>query len=225
MKCAFIQEHRYRFSIRSMCRVLSVKTSSYYDWLKRDISTAQVHHNHCELLVRSAHQETYERYGHERLHAHLKSQGRNISGYMVRRIKEVHNIKCRRHKKYKVTTDSNHTKRVYPNVLEQKFKAYSPNTAWVSDITYVWTQQGWLYVAGVKDLYTKEVVGYAMNKRMTVNLVCQALTMAVSNKRPNTGLIVHSDRGSQYCSYDYRRIIQKYGAQCHVVAIVTTMRL
>ncbi len=147
-----------------MCRVLQVKPSSYYDWLGRHISCQQVHRNQCELLVKAAHSETLERYGFERLHAYLSGQGHNISLYMVRSIKEEFGIKCRRHKRFKVTTDSNHHKLVYPNVLDQKFDTSRPNESWVSDITYIWTNEGWLYLAGVKDLYTKELVGYAMNR-------------------------------------------------------------
>ena len=193
-----------------MCRVLSVKPSSYYDWLSRDISDQQIHRNQSELLVRAAHSETRERYGADRLHAKLIEQGHDISLYMVRRIKEEHGIKCRRHKRFKVTTDSNHNKMVYPNVLDQQFDAKRPNESWVSDITYIWTNEGWLYLAGVKDLYTKELVGYAINKRMTADLICKALNMAIKNKRPSKELIVHSDRGSQYCSHAYHKIIKQH---------------
>ncbi|MEH6668578.1 MAG: IS3 family transposase [Psychrobacter sp.] len=210
VKYAFIKDNRQIFSTTTMCRVLSVKSSSYYDWLSRDISEQQVHRNQCELLVKAAHSEMKERYGVDRLHAHLSKQGHNISLYMVRSIKEEHGIKCRRHKRFKVTTDSNHNKLVYDNVLDQRFDAKRPNEAWVSDITYIWTAEGWLYLAGVKDLYTKELVGYAINKRMTADLVCRALNMAIKNKRPTQGLIVHSDRGSQYCSHAYHKIIEQH---------------
>lgn len=104
---------------------------------------------------------------------------------MIRSIKQ--GIYCKRHKKFKVTTDSNHDKLVYPSLLEQKFDVNQPNQAWVSDITYIWTNRGWLYLAGVKDLYTKEVVGYAINKCMTADLVCNALKMVTKNKRPSEG--------------------------------------
>ncbi|MGP5174847.1 IS3 family transposase [Psychrobacter immobilis] len=210
VKYAFIKDNRQIFSTTTMCRVLSVKPSSYYDWLSRDISEQQVHRNQCELLVKAAHSEMKERYGVDRLHAHLSKQDHNISLYMVRSIKEEHGIKCRRHKRFKVTTDSNHNKLVYDNILDQRFDAKRPNEAWVSDITYIWTAEGWLYLAGVKDLYTKELVGYAINKRMTADLVCRALNMAIKNKRPTQGLIVHSDRGSQYCSHAYHKIIEQH---------------
>ncbi|WP_095532560.1 IS3 family transposase [Psychrobacter piechaudii] len=210
VKYAFIKDNQQIFSISRMCRVLSVKPSSYYDWLSRDISCQQVHRNQCELLVKAAHSETHERYGVERLHATLTEQGYDISLYMVRSIKEEHGIKCRRHRRFKVTTYSNHKKLVYDNVLNQHFDMQRPNQAWVSDITYIWTNEGWLYLAGVKDLYTKELVGYAINKRMTADLVCKALNMAIRNKRPSKGLIVHSDRGSQYCSHAYHKIIKQH---------------
>ena len=169
-------------------------------------TVSQVRRNHCELLIKAAHSG----YGVVRLYAHLSAQGHVISLYIVRRIFDEHGIKCRRHKRFKVTTDSNHNKLVYPNVLDQKFDAKRPNESWVSDITYIWTAEGWLYLAGVKDLYTKELVGYAINKRMTADLVCRALNMAIKNKRPSQGLIVHSDRGSQYCSHAYHKIIKQH---------------
>ena len=193
MKYVFIKDNQKIFSITCMCHVLDVKPSSYYNWINRGVSNQQIHRNQCELLVRVAHDETKQRYGYERLHAYLTRQGYVISKYMVRRIKEECGIKCRRHKRFKVTTNSNHNKLIYPNHLEQKFNANRPNEAWVSDITYIWTDEGWLYLAGVKDLYTKELVGYAISKRMTADLVCRALNIAIKNKRPTKGLIVHSD--------------------------------
>ena len=137
-----------------------------------------------------AHIETKQRYSVERLHAHLRAQGR--------------------HKRLKVTTNSNHNKLIYPNLLDQKFDTYSPKEAWVSDITYIWMLEGWLYLAGVKDLYTKEIVGYAINKSMTADLVCRALNIAIEHKLLAKGLIFHSDRGSQYCSNDYHKIIKQH---------------
>ena len=193
-----------------MCYVLSVKPSSYYDWSSRDISEQQIHRDHCELLIRAVHSETRERYGVERLHAKLIEQGHDISLYMVKRIKEEYGIKCRRHKRFKVTTDSDYNKLVYPNVLDKKFNAKRPNESWVSDITYIWTAEGWLYLAGVKDLYNKELAGYVISKRMTADLVCSALNMTIKNKGPSQGLIVHSDRGSQYCSHNYHKIINQH---------------
>ena len=127
---------------------------------------------------------------------------------MVCSIKEEHDIKCRRYKRFKVTTDSDHNKRVYPNLLKQQFGVNRPNCTWVSDISYIWIDEVWLYLAGVKDLYTKELVGYAIDKRMKADLVCNALNKAVEDKRPSQGLIVHSDKGSQYYSEAINSIVK-----------------
>ena len=130
---------------------------------------------------------------------------------MVRHIRQEHGIYCKRHKRFKITTDSNHNKPVYPNLLEQQFDVAAPNVAWSSDITYIWTSEGWVYLAAVKDLYSKEIVGYALNKRVTADLFCEALNKAIKYKHPAKRLIVHSDRGSQYCSHQYRQIIEEQG--------------
>jgi len=129
---------------------------------------------------------------------------------MIRSIKEEHDIKYCRHKRFKVTTDSNHNKLVYLNMLVQQFDAKRSNESWVSDITYIWTAEDWLYLAGVKDLYTRELVGYALSKRMTAYLGCHALNMAIRNERPSQGLTVHSNRGNQYCSHTYYKIIKQH---------------
>ena len=121
--------------------MLKIKYSRYYDWLSRDISEQQIHRNQSKLLVRASHNETKLRYGADRLHAKLTEQGHNIILYMVRSNKEEHGIKCCRHKRFKITTDSNHNKLVYPNLLDQKFDANRPNESWVSDITYIWTNE------------------------------------------------------------------------------------
>lgn len=193
-----------------MCNILRIKTSSYYDWLNRSPSKQQQYRRYCELLVRSAHTDMKEKYGSERLSAYLAQNGHHISHYMVRSLKQQHGIYCARHKRYKVTTNSNHNKKIYPNLLRKQFDTISPNQEWVSDITYIWTNEGWLYLAGVKDLYTKEVVGYSLGSRMTADLVCKALSMAIHHKRPAKGLIIHSDRGGQYCSHAYRDLIKKH---------------
>ncbi len=151
-----MQEHRLSYSIQPMARLFEVSLSGYYDWLKRGISKRKQHHNRCELFVKSAHIDTEQSYGHERLHQHLTNQGHNISLYMVRQIKQEHGIYCKRHKRFKTTTDSNHNKPVYPNRLEQQFDVTSPNIAWASDITYIWTNEDWVYLTAVKDLYSKQ---------------------------------------------------------------------
>lgn len=186
-----MQQNRLKFSLTYMAKLFEASISGYHDWINRRISKRKQHHNRCELLVKSAHMDTQQSYGHERLHQYLISQGHHISPYMVRQIKQENGIYCKRHKRFKTTTDSNHNKPVYPNLLKQQFDVTTPNIAWASDITYIWTNEGWVYLAA--------------------DLVCEALNNAIKYKRPAKGLIVHSDRGSQYCSHQYRQIIQKHG--------------
>ena len=165
------------------------------------------------IWVKVAHQQTKESYGYLRLTKHLHAQGIQTSQYAVRHIKKLHQLYCKRHKRFKRTTNRDHQRLAFDNLLGQQFNTAHPNQAWVSDITYIWTNEGWLYLAALKDLYTKQVVGYSLNERMTAQLVCDALKMAIGNQAPPQGLIVHSDRGSQYCSHHYRNMLVKYGFQ------------
>ena len=204
---------RHVYPIAMMARLLHVSVSRFYDWLKCGLSKSAIQRNQQTLLVKIAHEETNESYGYIRLTKYLHAQGIEISQYAVRSIKKLTQLYCKRYKRFKRTTNSNHNRAVYSNLLEQEFNMSVPNQAWVSDITYIWTSEGWLYLAALKDLYTKQVVGYSLNERMTAELVCNALSMAIRNQKPRQGLIVHSDRGSQYCSHEYRTMLEKYGFQ------------
>ncbi|EOY9381787.1 IS3-like element ISAba22 family transposase, partial [Acinetobacter baumannii] len=187
--------------------------SCFYDWLKRGVSKRTIQRNQQTILVKIAHEETKQSYGYIRLTKYLQAQGIKMSMYAVRQIKALNHLYCKRHKRFKRTTNSDHNRAIYENLLEQQFSMTRPNQAWSSDITYIWTVEGWLYLAAVKDLYTKQVVGYSLNERMTTQLVCNALNMAIHNQKPTKELIVHSDRGSQYCSHEYRNILEQYGFQ------------
>lgn len=208
-----MKEHKDIYPITMMAKLLKVSVSRFYDWLKCRISKRAIQRNQQTILVKIAHQETKESYGYIRLTKHLQSQGIQISEYAVRCIKQQNQLYCKRHKRFKSTTNSDHNRSVYDNLLEQNFIMDSPNVAWVSDITYIWTAEGWLYLAALKDLCTKQVVGYSLGERMRAQLVCNALTMATRTQKPSRGLIVHSDRGSQYCSHEYRNMIKQYGFQ------------
>ena len=159
----------------------------------------------------AAHQRTRETYGAERLHSDMTDHGVHITPYRVRMLRKKLNLHCKQRRKFKVTTNSNHKFPVARNILARAFAVSAPNRAWVSDITYISTDEGWLYLAGIKDLYSGELVGYAMNERMTQSLVAQALFRAVTNKRPAKGLVLHSDRGSQYCAHDYQKLLTQFG--------------
>ena len=193
-----------------MARLLGVSVTGYFDWLHRKPSKRQREREQALKLVTAAHEATRESYSAVRLHQHLKNQGHSLSLHRVRSLREANDIRCKRHKRFKNTTNSDHQKPVYDNHLKQQFEVERPNTAWSCDITYVLTDEGWLYVAGVKDLHTKELVGYCLSSRMTADIVVQALTMAIKRRKPMKGLIVHSDRGSQYCSHIYRDLIAQH---------------
>ena len=163
-----------------------------------------------EVEIKAAHKRTRQTCGPERLQYDLAEHGVQVGICRIRRIRKKLGIRCIQKKKFKVPTDSKHTLPVAENSLDQQFKVSGPNTVWVSDITYVPTAEGWLYLAGHKDLFTGEIVGYAMGERLTKSLVSQSLFRAVAAKRPAKGLIHHSDRGSQYCSREYRNILDQF---------------
>lgn len=185
--------------------------SGYYAWLGREPSKRDQENARLELEICAAHQRTRETYGPERLKDDMGKYGIKTTVYKVKSLRKKLGIRCKQVKKFKATTNSNHDMPVAPNLLEQKFTATAPNQVWLTDITYVQTDEGWLYLAGHKDLFTGDLVGYAMSERMTKNLVSQSLFRAVAEKRPSRGLIHHSDRGSQYCAHEYRKLLDQFG--------------
>ena len=209
-----MKELRPDFPLPLMCRVLIVTASGYYAWINRQPSKRQRDDARFAIEIRAAHKRTRQTYGTERLQQDLTANGVEITVYRVRRIRKDLGLRCKQKQKFKATTNSRHTLPVAENLLGQRFTATTaPNQVWVTDITYIHTDEGWLYLAGHKDLFTKEIVGYAMAERMTKNLVNQSLFRAVASKRPQAGLIAHSDRGSQYCSHEHRRLIAQFGMQ------------
>lgn len=159
------------------------------------------------------HRRTRETYGPERLQADLAEHGIRTGVHRIKRIWAKLGLRCKQKRKFKATTDSKHTLPIAPNLLARQFVVTAPNRAWVTDITYIATDEGWLYLAGVKDLFNGELIGYAMAERMTKSLVMQALFQAVAARRPEKGLIHHSDRGSQYCAHDYQKMLRQFGMQ------------
>ena len=205
-----MKEMRLRYSIPQMCRVLGVSPSGYYRWLKRKPSKRAQEEGRLEVEIKAAHQRTRETFGPERLQRDLAEHGVKAGVCRIRRIRKKLGIRCKQKKKFKATTDSKHSLPVAKNVLNQQFKAAAPNQIWVADITYIPTEEGWLYLAGHKDVFTGAIVGYAMGPRMTKNLVSQSLFRAVAAKGPVPGLIHHSDRGGQYCSHEYRKLLDQF---------------
>lgn len=206
-----MKAHQSQYPIILMSEVLGVSASGYYAWCNRAPSLRTQRDAVLEVYVKAAHTATRHTYGDQRLHAELKARGVEVSAYKVRALRQRLGIVCKQNKRYKCTTDSNHSKMVAPNLLSQHFKTSAPNQIWVSDITYIWTAEGWLYMAGIKDLYSCEMVGYAIGARMTAELCIAALQMAQLRRKPEAGLILHSDRGSQYCAKTYQQHLRKAG--------------
>lgn len=211
MKYGVVEEMRQSWPVPPMCRLLEVSVSGYYAWRTRAPSPRAQRQPRLEAQVLAAHERTRETFGPERLQRELAGHGVNIGVHSIKRVRHELGLRCRQKRKFKATTNSQHKLPVAPNLLSQNFKVAAPNRVWVTDITYLATDEGWLYLAGLKDLYSGELVGYAMSERMTKNLVMQALMCAVEAKRPVAGLIHHSDRGSQYCAHDYRRLVAQFG--------------
>jgi transposase InsO family protein len=198
-------------SIGLLCEALEVSPSGYYDWEQRKISPSP--RSLEEALLRTEiqriHQESRQTYGAPRVHKQLRNQGQRHGRNRIARLMREQGI-CGRHKKrYRVvTTDSHHDQPIAPNRLAEVPAAKRPNEIWVADITYVWTAQGWVYVAAILDLYSRKIVGWAASQQINTALVMMALNMALIHRQPSQGLLFHSDRGVQYASAEYRQALE-----------------
>ncbi|WP_113772066.1 IS3 family transposase [Escherichia coli] len=210
-KYALIEQWRQQFPIEAMCQVFGVSRSGYYNWVQHEPSDRKQSDERLKLEIKVAHIRTRETYGTRRLQTELAENGIIVGRDRLARLRKELRLRCKQKRKFRATTNSNHNLPVAPNLLNQTFAPTAPNQVWVADLTYVATQEGWLYLAGIKDVYTCEIVGYAMGERMTKELTGKALFMALRSQRPPAGLIHHSDRGSQYCAYDYRVIQEQFG--------------
>ena len=202
---------RLEYPIAVLCRVFAVSRSGFYAWSKGALSPRAQTDERLKVAIKAVHKQSRETYGTRRVQPELEAQGFIAGRDRIARLRRELNLRCKQKRKFKATTNSNHDLPVADNLLNQTFAPTRPNEAWVTDITYVATDEGWLYVAGIKDVFTCELVGYAMGARMTQGLTAQALWRAVRNKRPQKGLIHHSDRGSQYCAHDYRKLVEQFG--------------
>lgn len=205
-----MKEMRLRYPIPMLSRMLEASPSGYYAWLERPISRWAREEARLEVEIRAAHKRTRQTYGAERLQKDLREHGTLVGICRIKRIRKKLGIRCKQNRKFKATTNSGHKMPTAPNLLGGRFKVSRPNAVWLSDITYVPTDEGWLYVAGHKDIFNGEIVGYAMGERLTRNLVTESLLRAIAAKRPARGLIHHSDRGSQYCAQDYQKILERF---------------
>ena len=211
MSFALIDAKRADVSVATACSVLGVSVSGFYAWKNRRASPRQYRDMILLAHIRAEFATSHETYGSPRMHAELKTSGLAIGRHRVARLMRENGLKARQKTRFKKTTDSDHGGPVAPNVLDQDFAADGPDQKWGVDISYVWTAEGWLYLAIVLDLFSRRIVGWSLSDRMKRGLAMDALQCAIDLRKPSPGLIHHSDRGSQYCSADYRRLVKSHG--------------
>lgn len=211
MRYEFIQEEKKAFPVTLLCKTMKVTRSGYYAWINRGASRHSQVNKQMASIVKSTHARSRASYGARRHATELTCQGLPCGKYRAKTIMDIAGVEAKQKKRFKATTDSNHNKKVFPNLLKREFTVLAPNKVWVSDITYIRTSAGWLYLAVIIDLFNREVVGWAMGKKIDRHLVINATRMAVWRQKPPEGLIFHSDRGSQYCSGDFKKYIAGHG--------------
>ena len=201
---------RLEYPISVLCRVFAVSRSGFYAWADGKPSQRTQDDTRLKVAIKAVHEQSRQTYGPLRMQPELEAQGFAAGRDRIIRLRRELALRCKQKRKFKATTNSNHDLPVAENLLSQTFAPTRPNEAWVTDITYIATGEGWLYLAGIKDVFTCELVGYAMDERMTQTLTATALWKAVRNKRPAPGVIHHSDRGSQYCAHDYQKLVKQF---------------
>ncbi|MDE4059829.1 IS3 family transposase [Phaeobacter gallaeciensis] len=211
MSFAFIEAEKASFPISGMCRVLGVSQSGFFAWRGRPACQRQKQDLICLAHIRTAFALSNGTYGSPRMHRDLIDDGHRIGRHRTARLMRENGLVARQKRRFKRTTDSEHAWPVAPNLLAQDFEAEQPDRKWGADISYIWTAQGWLYLAVVLDLHSRRVVGWATSDRLKRGLAVEALRRAIVNREPAPGMIHHSDRGSQYCSVDYQAALRKRG--------------
>lgn len=214
VKYKMIKGNAGNFPVSMMCHLLSVSCSGYYAWLNRIPSKRTRANLLLEAKIKVIYDDEKGRPGALRIAKRLHAEGNEAGKNRVARIMRNNGWRAKAAKKFKATTNSNHKLPVAPNLLNQNFTAYHENEKWVSDITYIWTQEGWLYLAAIMDVYSRKIIGWSLSERMTSNLVIDALQMALWRRGMPGGVIVHSDRGSQYCSHAYQKLLRKQQLIC-----------
>jgi transposase InsO family protein len=207
----FIRAEKGHYPVRLLCATLDVSRSGYYAWRDRGPSARKHADAQLAAHVAAVHQRSRRAYGSPRVHAELRARGIRVGRKRVERLMRENGIVARRKRHFRRTTDSKHSQPIAPNVLARQFDATEPNRAWVTDVTAIWTQEGWGYLAAVLDLFSRRVVGWAMSASNDTSLALDALHRAVGARRPTRGLLHHSDRGSPYASEDYRAALAERG--------------
>ena len=215
MTYRFIDEHKRQWPVRLLCEALEVSPAGYYAWRQRPRSDRQRRRDALLVEVRAIHAEVKARYGSPRIHAELLARGHDCCVNTVAGLMRQAGIAAKTARRFRcTTTDSAHDLPVAENLLDRQFNPSEANDAWVADITYIPTREGWLYLAAVEDLYSRRVVGWALAEHMDSRLAVDALAMAVQRRLPGEGLLAHSDRGRQYASEHYQRLLARHGITC-----------
>jgi transposase InsO family protein len=210
----FIREHQARWPVSVQCSVLDVSRSGYYRWRSCPESETRQVNRLLSREIAEIHRDSRSTYGSPRVYRELRRRGKTVGRHRVARLMREDGLKARTKRRFKATTDSRHAHPVAPDRLHRDFTPEGPNRVWASDITYIWTLEGWLYLAVIMDLYSRGIVGWSMSERLTSPLVRDALQMALQQRRPAAGLLHHSDRGSQYAAGDYQELLTKNGIVC-----------
>jgi putative transposase len=214
MRYDFVERHRGRWPVRLMCRVLHVSPGGYYDWRGRPQGATAQRREALIVSIKAIHGEVKARYGSPRIHAELVARGEPCCVKTAARLMRQHGIAAKTKRKFRCTTDSNHAHPVAENVVNRDFETMAANGTWTADITYIATGEGWLYLAVVEDLYSKQIVGWSMGPRIDSRLVVDALEMALAARQPGAGLVAHSDRGSRYASEHHQGVLARHGITC-----------
>ncbi len=213
MRFGFIQAEKAGYPLALMCRVLEVSRSGFYAWRKRSASPRAVEDQRLALEVRAIYAESRRSYGSPRVHMELRDRGRRLGRKRVARLMRAAGLRARGFRRFRCTTDSGHGMAIRGNLLARRFAVAQPNFGWVADITYLWTLEGWLYLAVILDLFSRRVVGWSMSERLEKQLALDALSTALAERQPRGGLIHHSDRGSQYASHEYQELLARHALQ------------
>lgn len=209
MRFAFVEEHRVHHPVNRLCKIVDVSERGYRSWRSRPISHTQRKDMVLLAHIRDQFALSLGSYGRPRMTEELKDLGFEVGHRRIGRLMRDNGVKVKRNKKFKATTDSTHSFNIAPNLLNRDFHADCPNQKWAGDISYIWTQEGWLYLAVILDLHSRRVIGWAVSNRLKRDLAIRALKMAIVLRKPPKGCLHHTDRGSQYCSHDYQKILRQ----------------
>ena len=214
MRYQFVKQYQGQFSLSALCRVMAVSRCGFYSFCKRPISATEQANQELSVQIQKVFVQSKETYGSPRIYEELQELGIDGSEKRIARLMHLAHLKAVLPKRFVITTDSDHALPIADNLLDREFASDTPDRKWTADISYVWTSEGWLYLAVILDLFSRRIVGWSMGTTLERSLVLSALDMALTSRTPGAGLLCHSDRGSQYASGDYQKALEKAGATC-----------